>query len=230
MTEADREKNLRRIAAKEAWIAHRKSLAANAPENFDRSSPLPPGQTWSDRKWPILDLGDQPDIPRDAWRLIVDGLVAEKRTFTFDELLAIGESDSTADFHCVTTWSTRRNEWRGVRFRDLCDVVVPDPAVKFVLFTSYDRAPDTGENYTTNVPLDACLDDDVLLCHSWNRAPLSREHGGPVRMFLPKRYAWKSAKWLWRVTFMERDLPGYWEERGYSNTADPWTDDRYRKS
>jgi DMSO/TMAO reductase YedYZ molybdopterin-dependent catalytic subunit len=89
-----------------------------------------------------------------------------------------------------------------------------------VFFKSYD-------GYSTNNPIEACLDDDVLIAHQWNGQPLAVEHGGPARVILPKRYAWKGAKWIREITFMDQDILGFWELRGYSNTADPWTDDRF---
>jgi DMSO/TMAO reductase YedYZ molybdopterin-dependent catalytic subunit len=125
-----------------------------------------------------------------------------------------------SDFHCVTSWSTFDNRWEGVSFRHLMSVVRPSPAARFVLFTSYD-------GYTTNLPFEACDDDDVLLPWKWNGEPLVTEHGGPVRVIVPKRYAWKGAKWVKSITFAERDKPGFWEIRGYSNTALPWDEDRY---
>ena len=108
----------------------------------------------------------------------------------------------------------------GVSFRHLLSVVQPKPEAKYVLFESYDE-------YTTNLPLSVCDDDDVFLVHTWNHRPLSRDHGGPVRMIIPKRYAWKGAKWIKKMTFSEKDQKGFWEVRGYSNTALPWNNDRH---
>lgn len=111
-------------------------------------------------------------------------------------------------------------KWLGVSFRHLLTMVSPQPEAKFVLFESYD-------DYTTNLPLSVCDDDDVYLVHTWNGKPLSKNHGGPVRMIIPKRYAWKGAKWVKKITFSEKDQKGFWEVRGYSNTALPWNNDRY---
>jgi DMSO/TMAO reductase YedYZ molybdopterin-dependent catalytic subunit len=94
------------------------------------------------------------------------------------------------------------------------------PHVQFVYFMTYD-------NYSTNLPLEACDDEDVLLVHTWNGRPLPQEHGGPIRMIVPKRYAWKGAKWIKEIVFLDQDRKGYWEVRGYSNTALPWDEDRY---
>ena len=120
----------------------------------------------------------------------------------------------------MTTWSTLDNEWEGVSFRRIMEVVRPLSLAQFVLFTAYD-------GYTTNLPLEACADEDVLLAHTWNGKPLTIEHGGPVRVIVPKRYAWKGAKWVKEIFFSDRDQKGYWEVRGYSNSALPWENDRY---
>jgi hypothetical protein len=110
--------------------------------------------------------------------------------------------------------------WEGVSFLSLVELVRPKPAATHVFFKSHD-------GYSTNNPLDVMMDDDVLIAHSWNGAPLPVEHGAPARVIVPKKYAWKGAKWIREITFMDRDILGFWEVRGYSNTADPWTDDRF---
>jgi len=122
----------------------------------------------------------------------------------------------------VTTWSQFDMEWEGVAFLTIAELVKPKPSATHVFFKSYD-------GYSTNNPLDACMDDDVIVAHSWNRKPLSKEHGGPARVIIPKRYAWKGAKFIREITFLDRDILGFWELRGYSNTADPWTEDRFEK-
>jgi DMSO/TMAO reductase YedYZ molybdopterin-dependent catalytic subunit len=140
--------------------------------------------------------------------------------WTWQDFLAQPQMTSVSDFHCVTTWSTFDNRWEGVSFRRLMQVAGVKPEARFVYFTSYD-------DYSTNLPLEACDDDDVLLARTWNGQPLPREHGGPVRVIVPKRYAWKGAKWIKEIVFLDQDRPGYWEVRGYSNTALPWDEDRY---
>ncbi len=140
---------------------------------------------------------------------------------TWERFTALPAAAVAADFHCVTGWSKFDNRWEGVRFRTVADVVRPTPAARYVVFTCGDAG------YTTNLPLDVLLDDDVLLAYRHDGRSLPIEHGGPMRLVVPKRYGWKSAKWVRQLTFLERDEPGYWEVRGYSNTADPWTEDRY---
>src|SRR5690606_36461970 len=112
------------------------------------------------------------------------------------------------------------NRWQGVSARHILDVVRPKPEARHVLFHSYDA-------YTTNVRLDVFAAEDVLLAHSWEGKPLTKEHGGPVRVVIPRYYFWKSAKWVSRIEFVTEDKPGFWETRGYLNEGDPWKEDRY---
>ena len=216
------ELNEKLIAKKQEWAKARRGLSLEEGAVQDlRSRPdrLPPGQHVV-KTWPVLDLGIHPEMPVEQWTLSVHGLVEHPLTWTWQDFLAQPQTESRSDFHCVTTWSTYDNVWKGVTFRHVMEVAKPRPEARFVFFTSYD-------NYTTNLPLDACNDDDVLLVHGWNGDPLPREHGGPVRMIVPKRYAWKGAKWVKEIAFLAEDRKGYWEVRGYSNTALPWEEDRY---
>lgn len=177
--------------------------------------------------WPVLDLGDTPDVPLDRWRLEVGGLCAQPLSLTWDDFMALPQVDDESDFHCVTTWSRLDNHWRGVRMRTLAELAVPAPEARFVTCTGCDHMPGTDIPYTTNLALARAVEDDVLLVHTWEGRPLPREHGGPCRMITPKLYAWKGAKWIRRIEFHADDRPGFWEVRGYSNSAEPWLDDRY---
>jgi DMSO/TMAO reductase YedYZ molybdopterin-dependent catalytic subunit len=179
------------------------------------------------RNWPVLDLGEQPDVSLAAWKLEVGGLVANPLTLKWDDFLALPQVDDVSDFHCVTTWSRFDNRWRGVRFRTIAELAVPADTVKHVLCTGYDFMPGSYIPYTTNLPLARAVDDDVLLVHTWEGEPLPREHGGPVRMITPKLYAWKGTKWIRKIEFLAEDRKGFWEIRGYSNSAEPWFNDRY---
>jgi len=143
------------------------------------------------------------------------------------DLLALPQVEDVSDFHCVTTWSRFDNHWKGVRFRTLAELAVPGANAAYVLCTGYDYAPGTTIPYTTNLPLARAVEDDVLLVHTWEGQPLPREHGGPCRMITPKLYAWKGTKWIRRIEFLARNQRGFWEERGYSDTAEPWLNDRY---
>ena len=150
-------------------------------------------------------------------------------TLGWDDFMALEQVEDVSDFHCVTTWSRLDNHWKGVRFRTLAELVVPKDEARFVLCTGYDVAPTLGIPYTTNLPLARALDDDVLLVHTWEGQPLPREHGGPCRMITPKLYAWKGTKWIRRIEFLAGNQEGFWEARGYSNSADPWRNDRYSR-
>lgn len=196
------------------------------PTNRHGMPQLPPGQRRVPN-WPVLDLGDQPSIALADWRLEVDGLVASPTVFTWDDFMALPQTSDTSDFHCVTTWSRMDNEWAGVRFADLAERVGVKNAAEFVFVTAYDQDSGSGEFYTTNVSLADAMAPDVMLVHTWNGAPLPREHGGPVRMITPRLYAWKGAKWIRKITCLAANRRGFWERRGYSNSAIPWFDDRY---
>ena len=177
--------------------------------------------------WPVLDLGDIPNVSLADWRLEVAGLVESPITLTWDELMKLPQVDDVSDFHCVTTWSRLGNHWRGVKFRTIAELVVPKEGAAWVLCTGSDRDDLSGESYTTNLPLARAVEDDVLLVHTWEGEPLPREHGGPCRMITPRLYAWKGTKWIRRIEFLEQNRRGFWERRGYSDTAEPWFDDRY---
>lgn len=208
----------RYIAAKQSWAEKQKmaGVTARAVASVDR---LPPGQKLT-TGFPVLDLGVQPDIPLNEWTLSLEGLVDNPTTLSWAAFNALPQVNDVSDFHCVTTWSKYDCRWSGAAFTALYELARPQPDAKFVYFTSYD-------GYSTNVPLAQCLDDDVLVATAFDGAPLTREHGGPARVIIPKLYAWKGAKFVKTITFLAADKLGFWEVRGYSNTADPWTEDRY---
>jgi len=187
---------------------------------------LPVGQH-EVKNWPVLDLGEQPHVPTAEWKLDVGGLVDNPFTLTWDQFLALPQAEDVSDFHCVTTWSRYENHWRGVRFKTIAELAIPKEEVKYVLCTGYDFMPGTFIPYTTNLPLARAIEDDVLLVHTWEGKPLPPEHGGPCRMITPKLYAWKGAKWIRKIEFFGADKKGFWEVRGYSNSAEPWFNDRY---
>lgn len=198
----------------------------SGPTNRHGMPKLPVGQH-EVKNWPVLDLGEQPDVSLGTWTLEVGGLVEHPFTLTWDEFVALPQAEDVSDFHCVTTWSRYDNHWRGVRFRTIAELAVPRDAAKFVLCTGYDCMPGTDIPYTVNVPLARAVDVDVLLAHTWEGQPLAREHGGPCRLITPKLYAWKGAKWIRRIELLAEDRKGFWEVRGYSNSAEPWFNDRY---
>jgi DMSO/TMAO reductase YedYZ molybdopterin-dependent catalytic subunit len=187
---------------------------------------LPVGQH-EVKNWPVLDLGEQPDVSLDTWKLEVAGEVENPFTLTWTQFLELPQVEDVSDFHCVTTWSRHDNHWGGVRFKTIAELAVPKDIAKFVLCTGYDFMPGSYIPYTTNLPLARALDPDVLLVHTWEGRPLPREHGGPCRMITPKLYAWKGTKWIRKIAFLSEDHKGFWEIRGYSNSAEPWFNDRY---
>jgi DMSO/TMAO reductase YedYZ molybdopterin-dependent catalytic subunit len=198
----------------------------SGPLNRDGMPKLPVGQH-EVRNWPVLDLGEQPEVDTEHWKLEVIGAIENPFTLTWDQFLALPQADDVSDFHCVTTWSRFDNHWRGVRFKTIAELAVPKETVRHVSCTGYDFMPGSYIPYTTNVPLDRAVENDVLLVHTWEGRPLPREHGGPCRMITPKLYAWKGTKWIRKIEFLEKDREGFWELRGYSNSAEPWFNDRY---
>jgi len=204
------------IAAKERWAQKMAGQARPAVRSTNR---LPPGQRQV-HNWPVLDLGLQPDVPLDQWKLKIHGQVEHPVTLNWQEFMALRQFSDESDFHSVTTWSQFDMKFTGVAFFTLAELVKPKPEATHVFFKSYD-------GYSTNNPLDVCMDDDVLIAHSWNGQPLAKAHGGPARVIIPKRYAWKGAKFIREIAFLDRDILGFWEVRGYSNTADPWAEDRF---
>ena len=180
---------------------------------------LPVGQTIT-QKWPVLDLGRVPELPLESWALTIDGAVENPVHLKWAEFMALPQTDDTSDFHCVTTWSKLNIHWKGVRLIDLAALAQPKDNATHILCYGYD-------DYTTNVSLEEALKPDVLLVHTVEGQPLPKEHGGPVRMITPQLYAWKGSKWISRIEFLTQNKLGFWEERGYSNTAWPWRNDRY---
>ena len=203
-----------------------RSPEGSGPLNRHGMPRLPIGQH-AVTNWPVLDLGDQPAIHPNTWTLEIAGLVENPMTLTWDQFLALPQAEDVSDFHCVTTWSRYENRWGGVRFATIAEQAVPRPEAKFLLCTGADVMPGSRIPYTVNLPLARALDADVLLVHTWEGQPLPREHGGPCRMITPKLYAWKGAKWIRKIEFLAEDKKGFWEIRGYSNSAEPWFNDRY---
>ncbi|NWH08582.1 MAG: sulfite oxidase-like oxidoreductase [Alphaproteobacteria bacterium] len=205
------------IQSKEKW-AREGRLLTGRPDKV-KANRLPPGQR-EVKNWPVLDLGVQPNIPKDIWRLRIEGLVENPVTWNFEAFMAQPQSDFVSDIHCVTAWSRFDNRWQGVSSAHILETVRPKAEARHVVFHSSD-------GYTTNVSLPVFAEANVLLAHSWEGAPLTREHGGPVRVVIPDWYFWKSAKWVTRIVFLAEDRPGFWETRGYHNEGDPWSEERY---
>ena len=185
----------------------------------NRQERIPPRQALT-RKWPVLHEGPTPRADLANWDLRVFGLVDEPARWTWDELRALPAVEVFADFHCVTRWSKLNMTWTGVNVHELMKHVRLHPEAQFVMIH--------GENdYSTNLPLNEFLADDVLLAWAADGKDLEPDHGWPLRLVVPKLYAWKSAKWVRGIEFMERDRPGYWERGGYHMHGDPWKEERF---
>lgn len=204
--------------SKERWAQESKFLTGRAAR--PESERLPPGQHLV-RDWPVLDLGQTPRVAPQRWTLDVTGAVEAPLHWDWTAFTAQPQSKPITDIHCVTTWSRYDNHWKGVATRTLLDLVRPRADARFVALRSDD-------GYTTNLPLADFAAEDALLAHSWEGAPLTPEHGGPVRLIVPHLYLWKSAKWLRAIVVKTADEPGFWETRGYHDRGDPWAEQRYQ--
>ncbi len=225
MIEAKR-RLLQRFRADESGKFQPTTLKTTPAER--QSKRLPDGQHLT-KGFPILDLGVRPDLNPTNWTLRVWGEVENPVELSWDDFKKLPRARQTTDFHCVTTWSKYDVDWGGVRFSDLAALVMPKMEAKFVIQHG-------GEGYTTNTPLAEVMDSDVLIADEmildlngersdWISIP--RERGGPVRLIVPKLYAWKGSKFLIGLHFSSHDAPGFWEERQYNNHADPWRNERY---
>jgi DMSO/TMAO reductase YedYZ molybdopterin-dependent catalytic subunit len=180
---------------------------------------LPPGQTET-TGFPVLSKGSTPKFDRENWTFDVWGAVNERLALSYDEFRAMPSETQRQDFHCVTGWSRFDNEFTGVTFPTLAEAAgVTDDAVH-VMFHSLD-------GYTTDLPLSACMRDETMLAWGFDGEDLSPDHGGPLRVVMPHRYAYKGAKWVEGVEFLTEPERGYWEKRGYSVSANPWEQERY---
>jgi DMSO/TMAO reductase YedYZ molybdopterin-dependent catalytic subunit len=168
----------------------------------------------------VLHWGEVPKVTEESFRFKVFGLVERPVEWDWPAFRALPPVTITSDFHCVTTWSRLNNTWQGVSFRTLAERVGVKPQAKYVMVHGFD-------GYYTNLGLDWLRAEDVLFAWSHDGQPLETIHGGPLRLVVPKLYAWKSAKWVSGLEFMEQDRRGFWEERGYHNRGEPFAEERY---
>ena len=180
---------------------------------------LPPGQYLTE-KWPVLHAGSVPQTDLATWDFRVFGEVEEPVTLTWEELTALPATEITIDIHCVTRWSRFDTQFKGVHWRELAKLVRPKPSAHFVLAHA-------EQNFTANVPLSAMEDDEALIAYEADGEPLTPDHGWPLRLVVPRRYFWKSAKWLRGIELLDSDQPGFWERYGYHNNADYSKEERY---
>ncbi|OLP61356.1 molybdopterin-binding protein [Xaviernesmea oryzae] len=204
-------------ATKRRWAEEGRFLTGRVARSGDHR--LPPGQHLV-KNWPVLDLGQHPSIGTTSWSLDVTGAVETPLHLNWATFQALPQSRFVSDIHCVTTWSRYDNRWQGVSVHDLLDRVRPKAEATHVMLRSYD-------GYTTNLPLADFAVEDAILATHWEGEPLTREHGGPVRLVVPHLYFWKSAKWIERIDFMTADRAGFWEKNGYHMRGDPWAEERY---
>lgn len=188
-------------------------------EKMKREGRLPPGQSLT-LKWPVLHYGSVPEFDPDHWDFCTAGLVESPLLLSWREFQALPKVQVTADFHCVTRWSRFDNRWEGVAFKTLYEMTRPRAQARYVLVHA-------EEGFTANVPLADLLESNVLFAHKHDGAPLPPEHGGPLRLVVPKLYAWKSAKWVRGLEFIPHDRPGFWEQNGYHMYGDPWKEQRF---
>lgn len=192
------------------------------PDQVKKAPPkkdVPPGQFLTE-KFPVLTYGPAQKIELKEWRLRAFGLVDNEIELNWEEFSELPWSTVEAPFHCVTQWSKMENTWEGLLFTDLAAIVKPKDEAKFVIAHCYG-------DYTTNLPLEILMDGMSLLAHKHDGEPLTAEHGGPLRLVVPQRYGWKSAKWLRGIEFIAEDRPGFWEVRGYHNNGDFWKEERF---
>jgi DMSO/TMAO reductase YedYZ molybdopterin-dependent catalytic subunit len=195
-----------------------------SPPADNRISPvreprLPPGQIHTE-KWPVLHYGSVPKIDLSTWDFRVAGLVGKPVRWTWEEFRALPRVEVRSDIHCVTRWSRFDNRWEGVAVREVLQRAEPSPEARFAVIHA-------EQGFTSNLPLTELQQDDVLLADTHDGQPLTPEHGWPLRLVVPRRYFWKSAKWIRSIELVAGDRPGFWEQNGYHNDADPWREERF---
>ncbi len=180
---------------------------------------IPPGQ-YVTKKWPVLSVGDTPEVDPAGFELRLSGRVEAEHAFDWQALQSLPRREVTADFHCVTRFSTLDNPWSGFATRDVLGAVALSPDATHAMIHCYG-------GYTTNLPLDDLLSEHALFADLHGGEPLAPDHGGPLRLVVPHLYAWKSAKWVSGVEFLNADERGFWEENGYHTYGDPWAEQRF---
>jgi DMSO/TMAO reductase YedYZ molybdopterin-dependent catalytic subunit len=195
-----------------------KAEAKVAEAGYDPAR-LPPGQYLTE-KWPVLHAGSVPKVDLATWSLTVSGEVERPLTLSWEQLLALPSREVTVDIHCVTRWSRFDTTFRGVHWSELAKLVSPKPSGRFAVAHA-------EQGFTANMPLQAIEDEHALIAYEADGAPLTPDHGWPVRLMVPSRYFWKSAKWLTGIELLDHDEPGFWERYGYHNDADFAKEQRY---
>jgi len=192
---------------------------ADIHDSPKREPRLPPGQVLTE-KWPVLHYGAVPKVDLATWDFRVFGRVERPQRWTWDEFTKLPRIQVRSDIHCVTRWSRYDNLWGGVSVREVLRDAVAAADARFAVVHA-------EQNYTANLPLSELLNDDVLLADIHDGAPLAPDHGWPLRLVVPRRYFWKSVKWVRGIELVGDDRPGFWEQNGYHNEADPWKEERF---
>jgi DMSO/TMAO reductase YedYZ molybdopterin-dependent catalytic subunit len=192
-----------------------------AEERMKAEGRLPPGQTLT-LDFPVLHYGPVARVDLAKWKLSVFGDVEQPMSWTWDEFCQLPTAKIQVDIHCVTKWSKFDTTWEGPLFRDFIQLFGVKTNARYVI-------AHCAHGFTTNLPLETMLEDNVLLAWKYNGDLLEPEHGFPVRTLVPQRYFWKSAKWLHKLEFSSEDKPGFWEQAGYHNDGDPWNEERYQR-
>ena len=195
-----------------------KAEAKVAEAGYDPAR-LPPGQYLTE-KWPVLHAGSVPNVDLATWSLAVSGEVERALTLTWEQLLELPSREITVDIHCVTRWSRFDTTFKGVHWSELAKLVSPKPSARFVVAHA-------EQGFTANIPYSALLEETSLIAYEADGEPFTPDHGWPVRLVVPTRYFWKSAKWLRGIELLDHDEPGFWERYGYHNDADYWREERY---
>jgi DMSO/TMAO reductase YedYZ molybdopterin-dependent catalytic subunit len=181
---------------------------------------LPPGQYYTE-KWPVLHAGSVPRYDDlSTWTLRVFGEVENEVELSWEQLEGLPRSSNVQDIHCVTRWSKFDTAFEGVHWRELAKLARPKPTARFAVAHA-------EAGFTSNVPLSFLEADDALLATHGDGERLTPDHGYPLRLVIPGKYFWKSAKWLRGIELLDHDRPGFWERYGYHNDADPWREQRY---
>lgn len=185
------------------------------PELSDR---VPPGQHLA-KGFPVLTYGDTPQVAAADWTLTISGQAAPQ-VFSWADMMALPQTEFTADFHCVTTWSKLDVVWQGIRVSDLVEQLQLEPQASHVMLHCYG-------GYTTNLALEDFVRPENFFAHTLFGEPLPADHGGPMRVVVPHLYAWKSAKWISGLEFLSQQELGFWERNGYHHRGEPWAEERY---
>lgn len=202
----------------EEYMLNKLGRFTNIKEN--PSEDIAPKGQFITEKFPVLTFGNVPEINLGTWKFDIFGLTENDIQLNWIEFDALEKTTINAEFHCVTQWSKLCNTWQGVLFSEVMRIANVSPEAAYVMIHCYG-------GYTTNLDLNVLTDDDVMFASKHDGKSLTPEHGSPLRLVVPKRYGWKSAKWVKGIEFMSEETPGFWESRGYHMNGDPWKEERF---